>query len=165
MEIPMPEAKQDSPEVTPKKSKLSLILGIVMAIAGACGGFFLVRSDALSLGNKSKKASHSAESIALDDVAFVEVEPITVSLMGERETVHLRFRAQLEVDSDDKRAVTKILPRISDVLNGYLRALELKDFRDPLALMKLRSQILRRVQVVTGPDQVRDLLIMEFVLN
>jgi len=32
-------------------------------------------------------------------------------------------------------------------------------------LLRLRSQMLRRVQVVTGEGRVRDLLIMEFVLN
>ena len=33
------------------------------------------------------------------------------------------------------------------------------------ALTRLRAQMLRRVQIVTGPDNVNDLLIMEFVLT
>ena len=61
--------------------------------------------------------------------------------------------------------VEAIKPRIIDVLNGYLRAVRVSDLEDPTVLIKLRSQMLRRVQVVTGPGYVRDLLIMEFVLN
>jgi flagellar FliL protein len=57
------------------------------------------------------------------------------------------------------------MPRVIDVLNGYLRAVEPGDFDDPAILGRLRAQMLRRVQIVTGTERVRDLLIMEFVLN
>ena len=57
------------------------------------------------------------------------------------------------------------MPPIIDVLNGYLRALEVTDIEDPAALTRLRSQMLRRAQVVAGPERINDLLIMEFVLN
>ena len=58
-----------------------------------------------------------------------------------------------------------LLPRILDVLNGYLRAVETADLENPSALVKLRAQMLRRVQIVTGEGRVRDLLVTEFVLN
>ncbi len=57
------------------------------------------------------------------------------------------------------------MPRVIDVLNSYLRALETSDLADSTALVRLRAQMLRRVQIVTGGDRVHDLLIMEFVLN
>ena len=41
----------------------------------------------------------------------------------------------------------------------------MRDIEDPAALARLRAQMLRRIQVVTGEGQVRDLLITEFVLN
>jgi len=56
-------------------------------------------------------------------------------------------------------------PRIVDVLNGYLRAVTFAEMADPNALARLRGQMLRRIQVVTGEGRVKDLLIMEFVLN
>ena len=57
------------------------------------------------------------------------------------------------------------MPRILDVLNTYLRAVEVRDLEQPASLARLRAQMLRRVQVVTGEGRVRDLLITEFVLN
>ncbi len=77
----------------------------------------------------------------------------------------MRFRAQLEVPSKYKADVETLLPRVVDVLNSYLRALETGDLTDPSALVRLRAQMLRRVQIVTGEGRVNDLLIMEFVVN
>jgi flagellar FliL protein len=57
------------------------------------------------------------------------------------------------------------MPRVLDVLNSYLRAVEVAELEDPAALVTLRAQMLRRIQLVTGPDRVRDVLITEFVLN
>ena len=57
------------------------------------------------------------------------------------------------------------MPRILDVLNTYLRAVEVRDLEEPAALVRLRAQMLRRVQVVTGEGRVRDLLVTEFVMN
>ena len=57
------------------------------------------------------------------------------------------------------------MPRVIDVLNSYLRALEIGDIADAAALVRLRAQMLRRIQIVTGAGRVNDLLIMEFVLN
>ena len=58
-----------------------------------------------------------------------------------------------------------LMPRVLDVLNTYLRAVEVRDLEEPAALARLRAQMLRRIQVVTGEGRVRDLLIAEFVLN
>ena len=61
--------------------------------------------------------------------------------------------------------MTLLLPRIVDVMNGYLRALDAAELENPAALVRLRAQMLRRIQIVTGEGRVRDLLITEFVLN
>ncbi|MEM7791980.1 MAG: flagellar basal body-associated FliL family protein, partial [Verrucomicrobiota bacterium] len=77
----------------------------------------------------------------------------------------LRFRAQLEIREENREDVEKLLPRIIDVLNSYLRAIDVEDIEGTASLVRLRSQMLRRVQVVAGIDRVQDLLVMEFVVN
>jgi flagellar FliL protein len=69
------------------------------------------------------------------------------------------------VAKDKAEEVTGLVPRILDVLNGYLRALDVAELEDPDALVRLRSQMLRRIQIVTGEGRVRDLLVTEFVLE
>jgi flagellar protein FliL len=88
-----------------------------------------------------------------------------ISLGAASRNSHLRFTAQLEVQSGAVADVTLLLPRIMDVLNGYLRAIDVAEIEDPGALVKMRAQMLRRVQIVSGENRVRDLLVTEFVLN
>lgn len=160
----MSETDEGAEEPAKKSSKLPLILGLVLALAGGGGGFYAVWSGMI-LGGESHE-EHAEEPLdALPDVAFVPVDPITVSLNSRSENHHLRFRAHLEVPAKYEPEVQSVLPRVVDVLNGYLRALEAGDLEDQSALTRLRGQMLRRVQIVTGQERVNDLLIMEFVLN
>lgn len=164
---------EETEETTKKKaSKLPLILGLVLALVGGGGGFFAVYSGMLPLGGSHDEATREdghaadpAEIASMPDVAFVPVDPLTISMGNGGEKHHLRFRAELEVKSAHKAEVEQLMPRVVDVLNNYLRALNLTDIEDNSALVRLRAQMLRRVQIVTGGERVNDLLIMEFVLN
>jgi flagellar FliL protein len=151
-----------------KRSKLPLFLGLVLAVLGGGGGFFAAQSGLIpGLGAGSAKTGGESEKPVQDlpDLAFVAMDPIVVSLGSEASGRHLRFSAQLEVAAPHRQEVELLLPRVVDVLNGYLRALTPADLEAPAALVRLRAQMLRRVQLVTGEGRVRDLLVMEFVLN
>lgn len=159
----------EDPEQPPKKrSKTGLFLGLALALLGGGGGFYatwsglILASVSHENGTLESNKSSTAESL---DVAYVEVDPLTISLRTPSQSQYLRFRASLEVFPSEVDAVTKLLPRVSDVLNNYLRALEPADLEDPSSLARLRAQMLRRVQVVTGSGKINDLLILEFVLN
>ena len=141
----------------------------------AGGGFFAVQSGLLG-GGSDAHAEGSAtdahadqqehvETAALPNVSFIEVPQVMVSLGPGGHSQHLRFRASLEVPQQYAADVEAILPRVQDVLNSYLRALEARDIEAPGALVRLRGQMLRRVRLVAGEDRIRDLLVLEFVLN
>jgi flagellar FliL protein len=156
-----------SDEAPKKRSKLPLLLGVVLALAGGGGGFFAVQAGIVG-GAKAEDTPEESPTYAeskVPDVAFVALDPVVISLPSSGGRDHLRFSAQLEVVPGKEAEVAAIKPRIIDVLNSYLRAVELAELEDPVALLRLRAQMLRRVQVVAGPDRVKDLLIMEFVLS
>lgn len=162
----MSDAAAEAPEAPVKSKKLPLILGLVLAIAGAGGGFYASTSGLLFGGDEEDTHdAPAAPAEPLPDIAYVPVEPITISLTGNRHVRHLRFRGQLEVNAADQKDVETILPRVVDVMNSYLRALDVSELENPQALSRMRGQILRRIQVVAGQGRIRDLLVMEFVLN
>ena len=162
----MTDATANETEDPPKSSKLPLILGLVAAMVGGGGGFFATYSGLLFAPEPQENKRAELPALApLPDVTFVEIEPMTISLGRGSATRHLRFRANLEVPAEFQTDVEKLLPRVMDVLNGYLRALTLEDFERADALPRLRSQMLRRIQIVTGKGRVNDFLIMEFVLS
>lgn len=161
----MVDATAPAEEAPKKKSKLPLIIGLVLMLMLGGGGFYAVYSGLILAPHDTAEPApeeHPAE--PLPDVAFVPLDPMIISL-GTNGARHLRFSAQLEVPSAYQAEVEHLKPRVMDVLNGYLRAVELHDLEDPSALMRLRAQMLRRIQVVTGEGRINDLLIIEFVLN
>lgn len=155
------------PDIAPDKaattSKLPYILGAVLALVLGGAGFYGTFVG-LILGGEDAHAA-SAEVDALPDIAFVPIEPLIISLGAASLSRHLRFTAQLEVTAEHSAEVTLLQPRILDVLNSYLRAVDVAELEDPSALVRIRAQMLRRIQIVTGEGRVRDLLITEFVLN
>lgn len=159
---------QDAAPSPKRRSKKPLLLGAILAICGAAGGYAAVSTGAvaaLTAEKEPEKEAHSDQGLPSQTFAFVGLDPLVLSLPSSGGRDHLRFAAQLEVNPDYAAEVEAVKPRIVDVLNGYLRAVDLADLEDPAALMRLRAQMLRRIQVVTGPDRVKDLLIMEFVLS
>lgn len=157
-----PESPASAPPA--KRGKLPLLLGLVGALACGGGAFYATYSGLLGGGDATAEAV-APDAEPLPDVGFVAVDPITISLGPHSSARHLRFASQLEVDVRYTEEVRLLLPRITDVLNSYLRAVEVAQLEDPSALMRLKAQMLRRIQIVTGQDRVRDLLVSEFVLN
>ena len=147
-----------------KRSKLPLLVGLVLALALGGGGFYAVYSGMI-LAPAEDHGMAAGEPSDLPDIAFVAIEPLVISIGGGGESRHLRFTASLETAAAYSDEVTLLLPRILDVLNGYLRAIAVTEIEDPAGLVRLRAQLLRRIQIVTGDGRVRDLLVTEFVLN
>ena len=146
-------ATAEPEENVEKPSRMGLVIGLVMALAGGGAGFYATYSGLVSGLIGGSGHAPTAEAQATEgadaetpraDVGFVPLEPITISHASE---------------------VEYLIPRIMDVLNIYLRALDPLELEEPAALLRLRAQMLRRVQIVTGPGYVSDLLVMEFVLN
>ncbi|MGB3243203.1 MAG: flagellar basal body-associated FliL family protein [Sulfitobacter sp.] len=161
----MPDSGPVTDDTPAKRSIMPLILGLGLAIVGGGGGFYATWSGMLLATESGPHESHDAIHDFSAEVAFVAVDPLVISLGNSSSASHLQFRADLEVPLIHKDEVTNLMPRIVDVFNSYLRALDPGDLEDRAALTKLRAQLMRRVQVVLGRDRVNDLLVMEFVLN
>ncbi len=161
----MSEPEPDVEEAVEKKSKKPLLIGVILALVGSGGGFYATWSGLL-LGSESvSEETHEEIKEKGPETAFVSMDQLVISLDNTTRAKHLLFRAALEVPKSYADEVQAILPRVIDVLNTYLRALDPSDLEDPSALTRLRAQMLRRVKVVAGQGRINDLLVMEFVLN
>ncbi len=199
----MSTAEAESPPA--KSSRLPLILGLVLGIAGAAGGFAATRLGLIpgtggdapaaedagaatddhaaadaehatddSHATEEDHAAPAAEDHAATDEGhsaataegnFVALDPLVVNIQDQAGGRFLRFVAQIEAEPGKAAEVEAIRPRFADVLNGYLRAVDITDLQNPQGLDLLRGQMLRRLQTVAGEGVIRDLLITEFVLN
>lgn len=171
-----PEVDEASADKPKKKSK-AMLFGLIGALLLGGGAFFGVYSGMIPLpgggGEADADAGHGAQAGAdhgydggpIQPAAYVPVQPMVISLGPQARSKHLRMTVQIEVVPEAEQQVTSLLPRVTDVLNTFLRAVDERDFEVPRAMMRLRAQMLRRVQLVTPEGAVRDILIQEFVLN
>lgn len=157
----MAEALTEIPATPRKRILLPLLTGGGLAAVLGAAGFYAGANDLLPLPGF---APDHEEGIAAQ-IAFVKIEPLIVTLAPGSGARHLRLSAELEVDKAHLDEVQMLMPRILDVLNGYLRAVATPDLESPSALVRLRAQMLRRIQIVTGDGRVRDFLVTEFVLS
>ena len=174
----MADAAAD-PDSEPAKKNggilVPVLIGVILSLIMGGGGFFVAFSGMIGgaepepemakTETKPPEGPLSASGVDPNAVAFVPIDPIVVTLAAPGATRHLRFEAQLEVVPGEVEAVTRLMPRVLDVMNGYLRAIRLEDIEKPTALLTVRAHMLRRVQLVVGYARVSDLLVTEFVLN
>ena len=159
----MADPETPSAPLKKRRSRLPILLGLLMGLVLGAGGFYASYAGLILAGGHGP-AGETADAGA-PSVAFVALDPIMISLGAAGNNQHLRMTAQLEVPPTRVTEVTHLVPRILDVINTYLRAVEVARLQDPAALIRIRSHLLRRIQLVTGEGQVNDLLITEFILN
>jgi len=165
VEVAVAEAALPQDAAPKKKSKLPLLIGVALFVLLGGAGFYAVYSGMLFGASGSAMAHGEGGPAELPDISFVAIESLVISIGDTAAARHLRFTSSLEVTHASEEEVSALLPRILDVMNGYLRAVDPKDLENPSALVRLRAQLLRRIQLVTGEGRVRDLLVTEFVLN
>lgn len=152
---------------TPAKGtsgRKAVLLGAIGALDLGAGGFAATYLSLIPLPQR-EDTPVAAQVVPLGDIAFVTLDPLTISLGPDAAARHLRFVAVIEAPRSEEATLRNFMPRIMDVLNGYLRAVDITVLEDPAMLPRLKAQMLRRIQIVTGEGRVNDLLISEFILH
>ncbi|MBK5934069.1 flagellar FliL protein [Rhodovulum imhoffii] len=156
----------DTPIKNPRQDmRLPLLAGLLLALVLGTGGFFVTFRDLLGAARQEMAYGPGSGTQARSQMAFVPLDTVVVTLGPLSEPRHLRFTAHLQTAPEYREEVSFLIPRILDVLNGYLRAVDLEVLEDRAALLRLRAQMLRRIQMITGEGRVQDLLVTEFIIN
>lgn len=171
---------------TTKKGKGPLIGLVLMLVLGG-GSFFVVYSGLVNLpfgaeeapaqvagapsatpaqGDSRPRAEPAPKTgEPLPAAAFLPLDPVLVTIGRGDGLRQLQVTAQLEVESGMEEQAGLLAPRARDALTSYLRAVRPEDVEEPSAMLRMRAQMLRRIQVVMGEGLVRDLLISDFILR
>ena len=79
---------------------------------------------------------------------------------------YLKLKLTFECpDEDTVDALTENLPRINDVMQGFLRELRPEDLSGSQGNYQIRLEILRRVNLVLAPHKINAVLIEEMVIT
>ncbi|HEY5237147.1 MAG TPA: flagellar basal body-associated FliL family protein [Rhizomicrobium sp.] len=156
-------------EAAPKKRfgmKFMLIAGggllLVLAGAGAGAYFFL-----FSKPKTAEMAQASAIPLVPPTVAYMDMSNIIVNIQTADGTpAYLKLSVSLELNTPEEKAGLQVLmPRVVDQFQGYLRELRVDDLRGSAGVMRLKEELLRRINVAAAPYRVRDVLLKEMIVQ
>ena len=160
-----------APEQKPKKGLAlkgvltTAVSALVLAGVGAGAAFLAAPAGQKCAPVAVAAASGGHARTDPKDVAFVNLEPLVISLGPSARSKYLKISISLETSKTYEKSLNDLSPRIRDVLNSYLRAVEESDLQRPASMTRLRAQMLRRLQLVSPEGAVSDILITDFVLT
>lgn len=148
--------------------KLLIIAGagvLVLLIGAGAGTYFLFFA-----GSKQPAQTASAATFippTPPQVAFYDVPDILVNIQtSDGSTSYLKLSVALELDSDlEKPGLQVLMPRLVDQFQSYLRELRLDDLKGSAGVMRIKEELLRRVNVSAAPYHVRDVLLKEMIVQ
>lgn len=156
-----------TPAKAGKKKLLMLVCGGFLLVAGGVGGAFYTGMLDSVLGPQLGSGAVEGETAgtATSEPVFYELPDIVVSLnTGERKSRFLKVRVNLELEShDDVPRIERVMPRIMDHFQVYLRELRLEDINGSAGTFRLREELLKRVSASASPAPVHDVLFVEMI--
>lgn len=170
-----------------KKKLLLIIAPILLLVGGGAGLYFSGMLDKMlgkstehaAEGEAGKEGEHAAakegekegeggEGHGGAEVSFLKIPDMIVNLNTAEggPPRYLRLSVQLELaNAADMAAVEKVLPRVVDQFQTYLRELRVQDLRGSKGMYRLQMELLSRVNAAAAPTQVKDVLFQEILIQ
>lgn len=137
---------------------LALLIGV-----GAGAYFFLFSKPKTQIA----EATQAAIPLVPPTVAYMDMSNIIVNIQTADGTpAYLKLSVSLELNTPEEKAGLQVLmPRVVDQFQGYLRELRIDDLRGSAGVMRLKEELLRRINVAAAPYRVRDVLLKEMIVQ
>ncbi|MEQ8194510.1 MAG: flagellar basal body-associated FliL family protein [Rhodospirillales bacterium] len=158
------------------KKKLLLIIGLVLllVVGGASAAYFTGLMEPLlkmfSGGGETAaqpEAGKSASTSGPGNTLFHDLPEILVNLnTGGRKASFLKIKVALELaNAGDLPQVEKLMPRVLDNFQVYLRELRVEDLKGSAGMYRLREELLARVNAAVAPVKINDVLFKEMLVQ
>ncbi|HEX3756021.1 MAG TPA: flagellar basal body-associated FliL family protein [Rhizomicrobium sp.] len=149
-----------------KNKKVLVIAAPVLLLligGGGAGTYFLL------LKKPADTKTAKAQDVPLTPplVAFTDMQDILVNIQSnDGSPAYLKLAVSLELDDDkEKAAVQPLMPRVTDQFQAYLRELRVDDLKGSAGVLRIKEELLRRVNVAAAPYHVRDVLLKEMIVQ
>jgi flagellar protein FliL len=100
-------------------------------------------------------------------VVFFDMPDIVVNIQSADATpVYLKLSVALELDAPQEKAgIQALMPRIVDQFQSYLRELRIDDLHGSAGVLRVKEELLRRINAAAAPYPVRDVLLKEMIVQ
>jgi flagellar FliL protein len=154
-----------------KKLVLFVILPVLLVVGAAAGLWF---SGALSplVSGEGKVAAESAAPVAgagNGAPIFWPAKPmeLLVNLRTDNpRPSFLKLSVSLELErAEDGVKIADVMPRVTDTLQVYLRELRADQLQGSAGLLRVREELLARINAAVRPVRVKDVLFTEMLIQ
>jgi flagellar FliL protein len=160
------EEEQEASSAGRKRLLIIIILAVLLVVGGVAGAYFMGYLNPLIEKLTGKDTEAVAKQQSRESV-FMDLPELLVNLnTGGRRTSFIKMKVTLEVDRKEfVPVIEKLMPRIIDNFQVYLRELKLEDLRGSVGMYRLREEMLLRVNTAAAPAQVNDVLFKEILIQ
>lgn len=158
-----------------KKLVLFIVLPLLLLLGGGgAAAFFLLQAPAgesaeAAEGEGGGKEADGAEAQQADlgPAIFYELPEMLVNLnTGGKQAHFLRVKVALELPSAEEASrIEAVLPRVIDNFQVYLRELRVEDLQGSQGLVRLKEELLVRLNVAVGAARINDVLFKEMLVQ
>ncbi len=98
---------------------------------------------------------------------FIDVPDMIANMNTDpSEPRYIKLKARLEVAAGpDAKAAKRLMPRIVDLFQTYLRELRPGDLQGAMGTYRLREELINRADVALAPAKVRDVLFVQMIVQ
>ncbi len=152
-----------------KKMTIATAAGALVFVLGGSAGAYLFLSGGKDDAVQHDKTAHAepAAPIVPPKVAFYDMPDVVVNIQSQDGSpAYLKLSVALELQSaDEVPGLKTLMPRVVDQFQGYLRELRVDDLRGSQSVMRLKEELLRRVNAAAAPYRVHDVLLKEMIVQ
>jgi flagellar FliL protein len=141
---------------------------LLLLIGGGAGAFFFLMGDDWSAGEHGEAAANGEGGRESGGpIVFYDLPEMLVNLnSGGKRASYLKITVALELqDAAAVAKLEKIMPRVVHNFQVYLRELRLEDLKGSAGLLRLKEELLIRVQRAAGAVKVNDVLFKEMLVQ
>lgn len=143
--------------------------GLVLLLALVGGGtyYFFFTGSSAKKAQMAMAGTHEQLPVTPPNITFYDVPDIIVNIQSADSTpAYLKLSVALELESPEERAgMVALQPRIVDQFQGYLRELRMDDLKGSAGVVRLKEELLRRINVAAAPYRVRDVLLKQMIVQ
>ncbi len=142
---------------------LFIALPALVVIGGIVGGLFAFGI----LGGGDQEGADMAMVEEAEPPVFYDMPEFLVNITTDSgPTRYLKMRVSLEVPSTEILSEIELLmPRVVDGFQVYLRELRPEDLEGSAAIVRMKEELLRRLNLAVEPHEVRDVLFKEVIVQ
>jgi flagellar protein FliL len=166
------EAAEGAEAAPAPKKKLSLktllmfvVAPAVVVIALGVGGYvFLFSGGGDEHADAHGEGGHGQPATS---AVFYDLPEILVNLASTgSKPVYLKLGVSLELEGPETpHAIEPVMPRVLDNFQVYLRELRLEDLQGSAGLLRLKEELIRRVNLAVAPIVVKDVLFKDMIIQ